>query len=165
MHVECATSCFRWSPETNLSQIRISCPVETLYLRSSKWVHLLLEERLLIKNFLAFTVISYASSLHSHAWINSPPFSIDVLLTAQFRWFWISIKFPKKWYKHVQILKKLFFGNQGLWLRMAAIFNSIWQVNGHWPKYATNFSLIPRWYDYKIWSETKSILLCTLNLY
>ena len=25
MHIECATSCFHWSPETFLSQIRISC--------------------------------------------------------------------------------------------------------------------------------------------
>ena len=55
-----------------------------MYLRLSKWVDLLLGERLLIKNFSAFATISSVSSLGTNAWINSPLPSTDVLLTPYF---------------------------------------------------------------------------------
>ena len=47
--------------------------------------------------------------------------------------------------------KRYFFGDQGLWPKITAIFNSIWRINDHGPTDVTNLVLIPRWYISMIW--------------
>ena len=40
-------------------------------------------------------------------------------------------KSAQNFQQHTHVLKKLFFGDHDLWLKMAAIVNSIWRANDH----------------------------------